>query len=525
VEADKNEVIQYIKTVESRLTTCVTDAGATVQDLVQQLPVKTGQQLLGVAGTITSAVKGSLSEDMGSLNARIHELCIAVEKGRGADAFEAAMATVRDGMESLKREAVTNHRSLVESMRTGVLEPLNGKLDATAASVVGMIERTLKSDVVAPLTASSMRLHDNVKAMPHEVVSLLSQKSDGEDIESRERVFDRLDNLKTLVLQHAGDLKSAQHQLSGLAAGEAARSNQMGQIPTVVRDYIKGSVNLLETQSADSAKSLATLTGCMNAVQGALATMTAAADAAKLRVSSSVGKGQAGEQRLLLDLSDRLKQRDGFEVVVVSGQAHQCDLAVQKLGRPEIRIESKAYGEHNGAKVGMKDVVKFQNDLLGLDMHGIMVSLHGGIVGRCGVEVEQLRNGRFAVYLSNNNYDVDQIADMVQLLYTLDTHTRKGEDMADTVNLTPETLHRVRDVLASFVEKIRMSKNHLKETQNLLNDMSIMALEQLLVPHSIVEEPPVPVPAEAVTWPCDLCSFVGKTERGCKAHKKKMHAA
>jgi hypothetical protein len=453
---------------------------------------------------------------MGSLNARIHELCIAVEKARGEAAFDAAMETVRAGVESLKQETVATRNSLVESMRTCVLEPLSGKLDSASTAIVGDIERTLKSDVLAPLTAQSVRLQDTVKAMPHQVMTLLFQRSDGEDSESRERVFDRLEGLKTLVLQHAGDLKSAHTQLIGLSAGEAARSSQMGQIPTVLRDYVKGSITALEAQSADSARTLVTLTGCMNAVQGTLAEMSAAADAAKLRVSSSTGKGQAGEQRLLMDLSDRLKQRDGFEVAVVSGQAHQCDLAIRKLGRPEVRIESKAYGEHNGAKVGMKEVTKFRNDLMGLDMHGIMVALHGGIVGRCSVEVEQMHNGRFAVFLSKNEYDVDQIADMVQLIYTLDAHTQKGEDMADTVRLSPETLQRVRLVLGDFKEKIRMAKNHMKETKVLLNDMSVVALEQLLVPQAAET-------ASRPTLSCDVCGFVAKSGGGLAGHKAKKH--
>jgi hypothetical protein len=55
-------------------------------------------------------------------------------------------------------------------------------------------------------------------------------------------------------------------------------------------------------------------------------------------------------------------------------------------------------------------------------MHGIMVSLHGGTVGRCGVEVEQLRNGLFAVFLSTNA-DVDQVADGAAVAH-LDAHTR-----------------------------------------------------------------------------------------------------
>jgi hypothetical protein len=61
------------------------------------------------------------------------------------------------------------------------------------------------------------------------------------------------------------------------------------------------------------------------------------------------------------------------------------------------------------ANMGMKEVVKFQNDLLGLDMHGIMVALHAGghRGGRYGVEVEQLRNSRFGLPF-NSNYDVDR---------------------------------------------------------------------------------------------------------------------
>jgi hypothetical protein len=47
VESDKNEVIPA--TVESRPTTCVSDTGATVSELVQQMPAQTGQQLMAAA--------------------------------------------------------------------------------------------------------------------------------------------------------------------------------------------------------------------------------------------------------------------------------------------------------------------------------------------------------------------------------------------------------------------------------------------------------------------------------------------
>jgi hypothetical protein len=82
------------------------------------------------------------------------------------------------------------------------------------------------------------------------------------------------------------------------------------------------------------------------------------------------------------------------------------------------------------------------------------------------VEVEQQNNGASAVFLENE-YDVDQIADMVQLIYTW-MRTQKSGDRADTVRLSPETLQRVYGPRGLQRENRMAKKNHMKETQVLL---------------------------------------------------------
>ena len=85
----------------------------------------------------------------------------------------------------------------------------------------------------------------------------------------------------------------------------------------------------------------------------------------------------SGEARLQELLSEQLTVREGYTVDVVAGQAHSCDLVVRRSGHPDVRIESKVYTD----KVGAKEVQKFRRDLMGLDAHGVFVSVQSGIVG------------------------------------------------------------------------------------------------------------------------------------------------
>jgi hypothetical protein len=65
-------------------------------------------------------------------------------------------------------------------------------------------------------------------------------------------------------------------------------------------------------------------------------------------------------------------------------------------------------------------------------MHGIMVSLNGGSWADAVWKWSNAQR-RFCGVPLENEYDVDQIADMVQPIYTWMRNNKKGEDMADTV--------------------------------------------------------------------------------------------
>jgi hypothetical protein len=130
-----------------------------------------------------------------------------------------------------------------------VLELPSGKLDPFHGHI-GDIERTLKSDVPAPLTAQSVRTARHRQAMPHQVMTLLPAGA------MRRQRVSRASPRPPRGSQDAGSAacrgpEEAHTLLIGLSAGEAARSLPDGPDTHSTRDYVKGSITALEAQSAD----------------------------------------------------------------------------------------------------------------------------------------------------------------------------------------------------------------------------------------------------------------------------------
>lgn len=195
--------------------------------------------------------------------------------------------------------------------------------------------------------------------------------------------------------------------------------------------------------------------------------------------------GEEGERKLIDLLTDRLMMRDGYIVDKVSGQAQSCDIIIKREGYPSIRIESKAHGKLTGEKVRYKEVQKFQRDLLITQNHGIFVSLYSGVCGKQDFEIEQLMNGKFAIYLINNNFDVDAIVGMVRLLYQMDeivknNNTNGSEDEIGCVKLSYESIKRVETYVKDFNVKILSIKAHMKESISLLNELTLDLVTKVL---------------------------------------------
>lgn len=215
--------------------------------------------------------------------------------------------------------------------------------------------------------------------------------------------------------------------------------------------------------------------------------------------NSNQMKGAGGEGKLIDMLSDKLLVRDGYKIHHVSGAAHSCDILIQKMNHPDVRIEVKAHAD----KVRYKEVEKFKNDLHMLDNHGIFVSLHSGIVGVSDFEIEQQPKGKFAVYLSKNNFDIDVIVSMVLLLYRLDVLSKKEEDNGKGVRVSHETLTYIKEQMKEHMVKLQVVKSHLKESITILGNIQLDTIEKLLLAPQKATESTKPTQN---LWTCKWCT-------------------
>lgn len=284
----------------------------------------------------------------------------------------------------------------------------------------------------------------------------------------------------------------------------AQAAQQMAQVPMMVKGVLSDMMKDVESQWTHARSVSKTTQQQVAKVEGDVAGTTTALAVQRKMIEDVAGKldamaqqmtrssssqrvkGQQGENGLYELLCDRLTTREDYDIQVVSGQAHGCDINIRRLGHADVRLESKAHGEGTGEKVRAKEVARFQSDLMGLNVNGIFVSLHSGIVGKGEMEIDQLSNGKFAVYLSNNKYDVGVIHDMLMLLYRLDkiTAAAAGEGDAaidDTIKVPQETMRRVQMYLKDFAGKVAVTKTHLKDSMSLLSELTFDVLERLLL--------------------------------------------
>jgi hypothetical protein len=225
-------------------------------------------------------------------------------------------------------------------------------------------------------------------------------------------------------------------------------------------------------------------------------------------------KGEEGEKGIINILENKLHTRDGYTIHEVKTIAHSCDILIKRDGFPDIRIESKAHGRDSGDSVRVSEVKRFESDLLGLNNHGIFVSLYSGICGKGAIEIELLPNNKFAVYLSNNNYDGDIIKEMIQLIYRMDRFTT-GSESGD-IKISTDTMMRVKSYLTDFNRKIDELKISLKNNIRILNEITLDIIEKTLTGH-IQDQKQV----STISLTCEKCGKVCVNKAGFTIHTKK----
>jgi hypothetical protein len=220
-------------------------------------------------------------------------------------------------------------------------------------------------------------------------------------------------------------------------------------------------------------------------------------------------KGNIAEDKLYVLLQDHLPSRDNFTVQQVSGAPHSADILISRTDYPNIRIESKNYDD---TYISHSQVEKFKRDLIERDNHGIFVSINTKISNKGDIDIEQLINGKFAIYLSKNNYDVDFIINLLYFIYKLDSIFTSSKS---NILISPDTLLRFKDFILNTRETLNAMKERLRMTLNDLGRIDMDLLENIILQQIKSNDD------SNISLICNSCQFTAKNKRGLNIHKSR----
>jgi hypothetical protein len=495
-----------------------------------------------------------------------------------ADAVSSQVLKVLCAVESSVHQSLErlNGSEVAASVSSSLHGWLDGELESLKAGQASLSSlesrlREVACSSLEPLFARHDALASQLRTLPQEVSSLCVTLSNAASVEGRANLQSRVDEIRTRLDESAAsqrlDVQSVREQIAGLVRkvaglvdGSTKGNVALSKLPVMVKGVLSDTLARLEHGAVSASTAIATTREQLSRLDASLAqsstvlgslqrSSTAVQDrierlgdqliASQARKSASARvKGMEGEDQLFELLSDRLPARDSYDVERVSGHAHACDLVVRRAGHPDVRVESKAHGDGTGEKVRAKEVSRFVSDVLGHNVHGVFVSHHARIVGKGRLEVEQLSNGKFVVFVSENQYDVEQLHDVLQLIYKLDSLTTSNADQlrepAGCRRLTPDALRRIEHRLQDHAQKVKALRASLTQSLSILNELSLHDLELELkcnVPSSPDGQAPAPAPVPAPTHgsakplhTCPSCDFVCKSRAGLTNHVRMAHA-
>jgi hypothetical protein len=217
-------------------------------------------------------------------------------------------------------------------------------------------------------------------------------------------------------------------------------------------------------------------------------------------------KGEEGELIVYDILKRSFTPHDGYTVTRTNSVAHNCDMVVQRIGFPDIRVECKAYGKESGVDVKESMVKKFLSDLIKTETHGVMVSVHSGISSKNDIDFEIVpTTNKFAFYVSGNYCQV--VPEIIRLVYKFDKLYNPDDQDSNVTVLSNHTVTLIRDHISDFGRKLSEIKSHLDTSVRLLGQVYLDKIESLIVA----------LPPECDTT-CYICGFVAKSKGGLTQH-------
>jgi hypothetical protein len=227
---------------------------------------------------------------------------------------------------------------------------------------------------------------------------------------------------------------------------------------------------------------------------------------------------EAGNQMIDL-LESKLTSRNGYEVIDCRNQPNKLDILIKKCGYNDVRIDIKNNEkDSNDEPIKINEVKQFENDILNCSCHGICVSLHSKIRGKEEIQFDTLLNGKCAIFLSNNEYDVNFIIELLQILQFIDDKSRNEKQSSeddDSISLSSDTVHKINEILKESEQKVYDLKTKLEQSIKLVSSIKFDLINSLFRGQYLLQYKQTP---EYDSITCEHC---GKIIRNCKGAFKK----
>jgi hypothetical protein len=219
-----------------------------------------------------------------------------------------------------------------------------------------------------------------------------------------------------------------------------------------------------------------------------------------IKKTTNKSKGIIGEDLIFLSLQKILSSRDGYNISKTNSIPNSCDIKISRTSYNDIYIESKAYTD----SVPTDRTKKFENDIIGLNAHGIFISLHSNICGRGQVEFDLMSTNKFAIYLSNTSSDMDIIKEYVLFIYKLDLLRNTENDFFISQN----SIIEITRLLADFNIKINTLKTALNTSMSIVKELTTDNIERILLNN----------PIKNTNVMCILCNEIFNSKSNLSKH-------
>jgi hypothetical protein len=410
-------------------------------------------------------------------------------------------------------------------------------LERREIEIEKLIENKMRNEIIEPINILNQRILENIINLPKE----LNNKDEMKEtlIEINKRWDDSIINIFR-------DVKNMEIKINELVTNNINKLNesnimnennkkeilnQLNNIPTISKTILNDILKDVETNTLNVKLVVNNLHIEMRENNNSILNIRAINEELKNKIdnltnktikdnNSNKIKGSYGENEIYNLLSDKLMSRDGYIIEQVNGISHNCDILIKCKNKPDIRIESKAHGQNNGEKVRQKEIEKFERDLIHTNNHGIFVSLYSNIVGKNSIDLIQLSNGKFAIYLSNNNYNIDNIIDSMNIIYKIDSIIQNSLNNEKFI-INIETMMKLKSIINENNTKINSVKLHLRDSINILNDLTLDMIDKLIINNELkVENKEINnKEINKETLVCNWCNKKCKSNSGLKNHK------